>query len=151
MDTKIIFLTAIMLLALLVAGCAQNPQPAQQTGSTDNGLTGNTSTPKTYTIEITDSGYVPQKVTVKQGDTITWLSKATTREDWPASAQHPTHTKYPGSGIEKCGTEQESSIFDSCKALSEGKSYSFTFNEKGTSWAYHDHVAAKTFGQIVVE
>ena len=89
------------------------------------------------------------QITIKQGDTVTWVHKGT-REDWPASAMHPTHTVYPGSGIEKCGTAESGSIFDACEALGNGESYSFTFNEKG-SWNYHDHVAAKTYGKITVE
>ena len=67
---------------------------------------------------------------------------------WPASAMHPTHTLYPGSGIEKCGTGEK--IFDACKGLEQGESFSFTFNEKG-SWKYHDHLSVSSTGTIVVE
>ncbi len=104
---------------------------------------------KEYTVEITDTGYSPQKVTVKQGDTVKWVNNSSS-ENWPASAKHPTHEVYPGSSITKCGTAEESNIFDACRGLKAGESYSFTFNEKGM-WAYHEHIAVKMFGQVVVE
>ena len=63
---------------------------------------------------------------------------------------HPTHKVYPGSDIEKCGTAEESNIFDACRGLKEGESYEFTFNEKG-SWRYHDHLNIKNTGSIIVE
>ncbi|HLC92899.1 MAG TPA: plastocyanin/azurin family copper-binding protein [archaeon] len=138
------FFFAAAVLALLFAGCTQ--APAGQPGNTDGQ---NTGTPQAYTIEITDEGYSPGQLTIKQGDTVTWISRAS-RQDWPASARHPTHTAYPGSGIEKCGTNEQGSIFDACKALSQGESYSFTFNEKG-EWAFHNHITAKTFGKIIVQ
>jgi len=61
---------------------------------------------------------------------------------------HPTHTVYPGSDVKKCGSDE--SIFDACKGLEQGESFSFTFNEIG-SWGYHDHLRASTTGKIVVE
>lgn len=68
----------------------------------------------------------------------------------PASAMRPTHKVYPGSDIEKCGTAEESKIFDACRAIPAGGSWFFTFNEAG-SWDYHDHLDAKNFGKIIVE
>jgi plastocyanin len=103
----------------------------------------------THTIEMSSSGFSPSELTVKAGDTVTFLAIDTSNR-WPASAFHPKHTVYPGSDIEKCGTDEEDIIFDSCGAVAEGQSWSFKFDEKGT-WAYHDHESSKDFGKIIVE
>jgi len=100
-------------------------------------------------IEITSSGFTPSTLTVSKGDTVTWINMDT-EPHWPASALHPTHTIYPGSDIEKCGTSEESTIFDACKGIAPGESFSFTFNEEG-SWSYHDHINLGLFGKIVVQ
>lgn len=100
-------------------------------------------------VEITSSGFSPQELTIKKGETVRWINKQS-RPSWPASAQHPTHTVYPGSSILKCETSEKSSIFDSCKGLIEGGSWSFTFNEVG-SWGYHNHLASDNFGKIIVK
>jgi len=102
----------------------------------------------THDIEITSSGFSPKTLEINAGDTVTWTNKDS-RNHWPASAIHPTHTVYPGSSISKCGTSAESEIFDACNGLSAGESYSFTFNEKGT-WKYHDHLSISRTGTIIV-
>ena len=100
-------------------------------------------------IELTSEGYTPKSINIKQGQKVTWVNKIS-GETRPASAMHPTHKVYPGSDIEKCGTAEESNIFDVCRGLKEGESYEFTFNEKG-SWRYHDHLNIKNTGSIIVE
>ena len=102
----------------------------------------------THDIEITSSGFSPKTLEINAGDTVTWTNKDS-RNHWPASASHPTHTIYPGSSISKCGTSAESETFDACNGLSAGESYSFTFNEKGT-WKYHDHLSISRTGTIIV-
>ncbi len=104
---------------------------------------------KEVVVQMTDSGFVPQEATIKQGDTVKWVNAGTVAR-WPASARHPTHEVYPGSGITKCGTPEEPGIFDACTGIQAGDSYSFTFSEKG-SWAYHDHLNPDVFGKIIVE
>ncbi len=104
---------------------------------------------KAYTIEMTSSGFAPNNLEINKGDSVTWATKDS-GSYWPASAMHPTHTVYPGSDIKKCGTSDEESIFDACKALGEGESFTFTFNEEG-SWGYHDHVNSGKFGKIIVK
>lgn len=111
-------------------------------GNTDEGS-------KEYTIKITNSGYEPSTLEIAQGDKVTWVSEAD-ELNWPASAMHPTHKIYPDSGIEKCGTSEETDIFDACKGLQKGENWSFTFNNKG-EWAYHDHINVRMFGKIIVK
>lgn len=103
---------------------------------------------KTTEVEISNAGFSPQRVTIQQGDGVKWVNQGNTAA-WPASAIHPTHRVYPGSDIAKCGSAEEKSIFDACKGISQGESYQFTFNEKGT-WNYHDHLHIAHSGSITV-
>jgi plastocyanin len=105
--------------------------------------------PKIYTIEMRDSGFSPSSLEINQGDTVNFVNIGT-REIWPATNAHPTHTIYPSSNINKCGTAEENSIFDACESISPGESYSFTFEIKGT-WSYHDHNRASMGGTIIVK
>lgn len=98
-------------------------------------------------VKITSSGFEPKTLTVKAGTTVKFVN-GDSNLHWPASAVHPTHTVYPGSGIEKCETGEP--IFDACKGLAQGESLSFTFSEKG-SWKYHDHLSVSSTGTVVVE
>ncbi|MBI3037354.1 cupredoxin domain-containing protein [Candidatus Woesearchaeota archaeon] len=94
------------------------------------------------TIEITASGFSPNTLTAKSGDTVMFVNKDTAQH-WPASAVHPTHVVYPEPG--GC----IGSKFDACKGLAQGESFTFVFNEKG-SWKYHDHLNPSLWGTIVV-
>ncbi len=170
METKLIYLFAVLTAGMLLFGCtqpsnaggetpssampipgyegkvnetevAQNPDlngpPSQPEGQNAD------SQPKTYTIEMTDSGYSPNNITIKAGDTVVFLNKGTL-PNWPATAKHPTHEVYPEPG--GC----ISSAFDACKGVLPGENFTFTFNQKG-SWGYHEHLRFKTFGKINVE
>jgi len=139
-------LFVFLILALAVAGCVQSPAA---TPTATPATTPTASTPTTHTIEITASGFSPNSLVVKAGNTVRWVNKADAAS-WPASAMHPTHRIYPGSGLDKCGTAEQASIFDTCKGLAKGESWSFKFNEKGT-WAYHDHNNPSQFGRVIVE
>lgn len=143
-------------------GAQPGPVASQQTSSesesSDNGGTQITTTetvevevttPTEHTVEISSSGFSPKTMTIAKGDTVTFVSMGG-GSHWPASAIHPTHTVYPGSSINKCNTDERSEIFDACEGLSEGESFSFTFNEVGT-WNYHDHLNPSNFGSITVQ
>ncbi len=104
---------------------------------------------ETNTIVFTDSGFSPAALTVRVGDTVVFENQSSV-DFWPASAMHPTHKVYPGSDIEKCGTAEEAGIFDACRAIPAGGSWSFTFGEAG-NWNYHNHLNAGNFGKIIVE
>jgi len=105
--------------------------------------------PQTVVINITDSGFNPGEVTINSGDTVRFVNQGS-QAHWPASAVHPVHELYPGSGISKCGTDQALFIFDACRGLSSGESFSFMFNAKG-SWPYHDHLNPSLKGKIIVQ
>ena len=100
-------------------------------------------------IEMSSSGFSPSTLTIQQGKKVVFKTIDNSNH-WPASAMHPTHRVYPGSDIEKCGTSEESTIFDACKGISQGQTFEFTFNEVGT-WNYHDHLQPSKFGKIIVQ
>ena len=100
-------------------------------------------------IEMSSSGFSPLTLTIQQGETVIFKAMGSSNR-WPASAMHPTHKVYPGSDIEKCGTSEESNIFDACKGIQQDETYEFTFEEVGT-WRYHDHLQTSKTGTIIVQ
>jgi len=114
---KLLF--AVLVGILLVAGCTQssgNPPVA------------------TKEVKISNFAFVPQAITIKAGDTVTWTNEDSVPHD-VASNPHPTHTDLPGlrSG-----------------ELQKGQSYNFTFTQAGT-WGYHCHLHPSMAGTVVVE
>src|SRR3989344_4407937 len=101
------------------------------------------------TIEVTSSGFSPSTLEVSKGATVIFVNKGSS-PSWPASAIHPTHTVYPNSGLDKCGTSEEGEIFDACRGLEEGESWTFVFGEIG-EWKYHDHLNPSNYGTVVVK
>ena len=158
--THAAFLIALLLIVAAAAGCASQQPPASpstpaanpplpSTPAANPPSPSSSSGGGSHIIEITASGYTPNPLTVKAGDTVVWVNKDT-QQHWPASALHPTHKVYPDSDIRKCNTIEQSTIFDACKGMAQGETFSFTFTEKGT-WQYHDHLTAGRSGTIVVE
>jgi plastocyanin len=106
------------------------------------------STPHSVTVRYTNDGYMPETITVPRGTRVTFKNESDFSL-WTASNIHPTHTVYPGSGINKCNTTQKAGIFDTCTSITKGQSWSFTFLETG-EWRYHNHVSARDGGVVVV-
>ena len=98
---------------------------------------------------MSSNGFSPENLEINRDDAVIFLS---VDEDlhWPASNIHPTHRLYPGSDIEKCSTAEKDSLFDSCRSLNQGESFTFTFNQLGT-WSYHDHLNSGLRGIIIVK
>jgi len=140
-------MSGVILLVVVLAGIyifnAFAEHPLQTAGVINNPEEGNN------VIEMSNSGFSPSTLTISKGETVTFIS-VDSGGHWPASDIHPTHTVYPGSGIKKCGTSEQENIFDSCGALTDGESWSFTFNEIG-SWNFHDHLHPQFTGTIIVE
>lgn len=86
------------------------------------------------TVEMTENGFNPERLTVKVGTTVTFINKDKAFR-WPASDLHPTHTIYPE--------------FDPKQPIEPGKKWSFTFNKSG-DWNYHDHLSPLLTGKIIV-
>ena len=102
-----------------------------------------------HRIEITSNGFSPKTITIKTGETVTFVNKDT-QSHWPASNLHPVHSTYPGSGIRKCGTVEEPTIFDACHGLNQNQPFTFTFTHQGR-WPYHDHLNPSSSGTVVVQ
>src|SRR3989344_2156651 len=126
-----LLLFAVLILGIFLVACTPTPKVVEELAGEENAVLNQDST-----IKITADGFEPKTLTVKTGTTVTFMNEDSDKH-WPASAMHPTHAAYPGSNIKKCGTEEK--IFDACKGIGQGESFSFTFNEKG-SWRYHDHL-----------
>lgn len=102
---------------------------------------------KTWRIDYTVGAFTPKVVTIKKGDTVTWVNTAADADAWLASAMHPTHDVYPQNtgACAKIG----GSDFDACKGLKPGESWSFKFDFVG-SWKYHDHLHPSVTGTVIV-
>lgn len=89
---------------------------------------------KTYEVVLNENGFVPENLTVKQGDLIKFSS---TLKDqfWPASDPHPLHSVYPQ--------------FDPKKPINPGQSWTFKANKVGV-WAYHNHLFPANKGVVNV-
>ncbi len=85
-------------------------------------------------VHVTDEGFEPRSVEVVSGETVVFENSGQ-KAHWPASDDHPTHTKYPE--------------FDPLKPLEAEMEWSFTFDEPG-EWKYHDHQNPYLRGEIVV-
>lgn len=94
-------------------------------------------------IIITNKGFEPEKIEIKNGMKVRWFNKSS-RRSWPASNIHPTHGQYP----EKGGCI--GSAFDACRGLGPGESYEFTFQKEG-AWGYHDHLSPRFQGVVIVK
>lgn len=147
----------IVIIVLIIGGVyyltrSNGPAPMpDQTVAPKSTETANLVPTSANMIEITANGYSQSEIKIKKGDTVTWINKDSVPH-WPASAAHPTHRVYPDSDIQKCGTAEQAGIFDACKGLASGESFSFKFDQVGT-WKYHDHVkpVAPFFGSVIVE
>lgn len=152
---SVLVISLFLFAALFLVSCAQEGTP--ETGERQQAAPMPPPLERTVPLAagepreiiITANGFEPTEITIKAGQTVLWVNKDS-QEHWPASAVHPTHTAYPGSGISKCGTDEEKNIFDACRPLAMGEKFSLTFTEKG-SWAYHDHLQLGNRGKVVVE
>ena len=160
MNNKIIL--TIVVLALIVAGIAyfgRPGAPGSPVASTSTPQvigqaavspvpTSTANTPQApvgavVTVIYTDRGFSPMTTTITKGTIVNFLNQST-RPFWPASNDHPTHSKYPTTG--GC----VGSTFDACQSLPKGTGWTFQFDIPGT-WGYHDHLSPDFGGRIVVQ
>lgn len=86
-------------------------------------------------VELSDSGFSPATVTVKQGQKVKFVNSSAGKMS-VASNPHPTHTIYPE--------------FDQYKTSQRGMAqFEFTFEKVGT-WGYHNHANPSQTGTIIV-
>lgn len=145
---------AIVVLAILIGVAVyinmDNDQATDQVNNNNNIETNNTGAddtseltenddnavdqPSSHSITITPTGFEPRELTVRQGDTVTFINNSGV-ESWPASGPHPVHTAYPE--------------FDPKQGIANGDSWAFTFEKTG-EWGFHDHLKSSVFGKITV-
>jgi plastocyanin len=113
-----------------------------ESGSDEGAISGS------RTITMTLSGFSPTSLEIKKGESVTFVNQGSGTH-WPATDVHPSHSVYPGSSIGKCNTTDKTRIFDACKGISRGGSFTFTFNEVG-NWRYHDHLSPGLKGTVIV-
>jgi plastocyanin len=87
-----------------------------------------------HIVTLTKDGYTPDRLTVKKGETVKFVSTAG-KLFWPASNLHPSHALY--------------SAFDPKEPIQADESWSFTFDVVGTH-PFHDHLAPYYTGVITV-
>lgn len=143
---------AFIAVLVLVVGAKNVAAPTSgQPGA--GGGTGPTSGPVAPLAHVTvvygDDGFSPSSIEVT-APTMVIFQSSSTKDFWPASNNHPTHTLYPGSGISECGKVTDGSNFDACAPQKAGTFWAFIFKEKGT-WGYHDHLNPSRTGTVVVK
>jgi plastocyanin len=85
--------------------------------------------PQTHTVEMLDFEFSPGTITIKNGDTVTWINK--------------------GKGPHYVMTASGKRILDS-KIVPSGESWSYTFNITGTHY-YFSPVYEAMSGKVIVE
>ncbi|OGY18267.1 MAG: hypothetical protein A3F04_00135 [Candidatus Chisholmbacteria bacterium RIFCSPHIGHO2_12_FULL_49_9] len=141
-------LLGLVLAGFLLAGCfhtgLKNQTGVTTTQPVEPSITGTEATEATgeavqveegTTVRYTDTGFVPQSISVIVGDSVTFVNESG-KQMWVASAVHPTHQVLPG--------------FDQLTAVGMGESYTYTFEMAG-QWKYHNHVSPGDTGVVVVE
>ena len=86
-------------------------------------------------VQVTDKGFEPESVEVGSGDTVVF-ENVDQNAHWPASDDHPMHTRYPE--------------FDPRKPLEPNAEWSFAFDKPG-EWKYHDYQNSHLRGEILVQ
>ena len=86
-------------------------------------------------VTISSSGFMPQNITIKAGDTISWMNEDSESHQ-VQSAVHPTHQLYPP--------------LNTVGLLKSGEKKSLSFPDAGT-YKYHDHLNPSLTGSVTVE
>jgi plastocyanin len=97
--------------------------------------TDSASTTEQNMVMISSSGFSPESLTVKVGDTVTWKNDDT-KPHTVNSDPHPAHTLFPE--------------LNEISAIRAGETKTHTFTKAGT-FKYHDHLNPASTGTIVVE
>ena len=138
---KAAILGAIVSSALVLSAC--NLYKTSSTG--DGGTVTQTQEPQqtqqaegTATVTFSDSSVTPSTVTIKSGESLTWVNNSSKKVQ-VASANHPTHT-----------LNKELTNGEFVAELVPGASATVTLTKTGT-WGYHDHLNQSVTGKVVVE
>jgi plastocyanin len=121
-------LGGLAAFALALAGCGSKDEPAAGGGGGGGKKTG----PATRTVEIVDSKYVPETVTVKVGETVKWINR---------------------DGLKHTATRSSDPTFDTGNLGKNDESAPITFTKDSdaTGWEYRCTVKGHDMtGHVVV-
>jgi len=134
------FVGFLVIVALILAGLFISSRNVSQSAETDEPKDESTSVPATgieHIVVLTERGYEPTEITIKQGDRIVFSASSDYgRLHWPASNLHPTHSLY--------------SEFDPLAPIEPEATWGFVFGKVG-EWRFHDHLAPYHTGTITVQ
>ncbi|MEX2514768.1 MAG: hypothetical protein WD335_01405 [Candidatus Paceibacterota bacterium] len=100
-------------------------------------------------IHMDQDGFDPQKITIQPGTEVIFENVGDDGH-WPATNDHPSHTLYDDTDIGEHCTDDASAVFDACKAIPAGESWSFVFEKEG-SFGYHNHLWPHLVGEVTVQ
>jgi plastocyanin len=103
------------------------------------------SLPYTATVIYNGEEFIPEEVTIIEGGTVKFVNMSS-KKMWIATDNHPTHDRYPVKSETSCS----GNAFDQCASVTNGGSWSFTFNRTST-WGYHNHSGATAKGKVIVK
>jgi plastocyanin len=155
--SKNLVIAAIIIIVILAAGFfalkamnpsnqAQNTSPAETTteattsplqeatGSTEESSPAAMSSEE-YTFTLSSSGVDPKSITIKAGETVTWVNN-TGETVQINSAPHPVHTDYPP--------------LNTVGQIPDGGKKSLSFPTPGT-YKWHNHLNPSVNGSITVQ
>jgi plastocyanin len=118
----LVILAALLLTLGLLAGCGGSSSPATTAGGTATSAAGNA-----VQVIMSNRSYDPQQLTIKTGETVTWVNQ-----------DAPKHDVVADNG------EFKSDLFD------KGGTFSFTFTKAGT-YPYHCSIHPGMVGTVVVQ
>ena len=124
----VIIIGALYFLQQPSSAPSNNPAPQNQTQNNQPAVPANNTTntaPQNLNVTIQNFSFSPAILSVKAGDTVTWTN------------QDPMQHTVTGNGFQS-------------KPLSNGQTYSFTFNTAGT-FDYHCSIHPSMTGRITVQ
>lgn len=124
-------LIAIAILVVLVVLIA--PKPGQQTTTNTNTALPIKPVVISQTVNLTAKGFTPQTVTIKVGESVSWVNKSGAKAS-VNSADHPSHKLFP---------------FLNLGLFNPGSTVQVRFNSAGT-FTYHNHFIPTQTGTVIV-
>jgi plastocyanin len=122
-----VFFCVILLAGIIVASCTSGGSGSSATTTTSAGTGTATGSGTTVQVIMNNRSYDPATVTIKAGDTVTWVNQ-----------DAPQHDVVADNG------EFKSDLFD------KGGTFSFTFSTAGT-YPYHCSIHPGMTGTVIVQ
>lgn len=95
----------------------------------------NPNLPKEVSVELTESGFKPDTVTIETGSAVRWTNKTNDEHVSVNSDDHPTNKKYPEMNLGE---------------IPKDSTVAHIFNKPGT-YTYHDYFHPERKGTVVVK